>query len=80
MNHNLPRKGIPSDSASSKNALEMNAQHQTFDDTATKMMADAFDTLCQRMDGIAYSDVIKEIIAKRIIEIAAIHCSLPMKR
>jgi hypothetical protein len=50
----------------------MNAQDQdrVFDDTTTKVMGAAFEAVCKKMDGIAYSDVIKEIIAKRIIEVA----------
>jgi hypothetical protein len=34
-------------------------------------MGIAFDAVCEKMEGLAYSDVVKEIIAKRIIEVAS---------
>jgi hypothetical protein len=45
----------------------MSWHDRAFDDTATKVMGIAFDAVCEKMDGLAYSDVVKEIIAKRII-------------
>jgi hypothetical protein len=36
---------------------------RAFDDTATKVMGIAFDAVCEKMDGLACSDVVKEIIA-----------------
>ena len=49
----------------------MSWHDRAFDDTATKVMGIAFDAVCEKMDGLAYSDVVKEIIAKRIIEVAS---------
>jgi hypothetical protein len=41
-----------------------------FDHEATAAMAEAYDTACQSMDDWGQPDIIKEIIAKRIIEVA----------
>ena len=49
----------------------MSWHDRAFDDTATKVMGIAFDAVCEKMDGLAYPDVVKEIIAKRIIEVAS---------
>jgi hypothetical protein len=49
----------------------MSWHDRAFDDTAAKVMGIAFDAVCEKMDGLAYSDVVKEIIAKRIIEVAS---------
>jgi hypothetical protein len=49
----------------------MSWHDRAFDDTATKVMGIEFDTVCEKMDGLPCSDVVKEIIAKRIIEVAS---------
>ena len=42
----------------------------TFDDEATVAMAEAYDKACRSMTDWGQPDVIKEIIAKRIVELA----------
>jgi hypothetical protein len=41
-----------------------------FDEEATAAMAEAYDKACQSMHDWGQPDIVKEIIAKRIIELA----------
>lgn len=41
-----------------------------FDDAASKILGDAFDAACGDPHAMAYSDLLRELIATRIITIA----------
>lgn len=40
-----------------------------FDDTRTKIMGDAFDTVCGELHGTFYSERVREAIADRVIQL-----------
>jgi hypothetical protein len=40
-----------------------------FDDATTKIMGEAFESVCTSLHDIAFCDVIKQVIAGRIIEV-----------
>lgn len=41
-----------------------------FDDTRTKVIGDAFDTVCGKLHGNVYPPRVREVIADRVIQIA----------
>jgi hypothetical protein len=43
--------------------------NSAFDDATTKIMGEAFESVCTSLYDIAFSDVIKQVIAGRIIEV-----------
>jgi hypothetical protein len=45
-------------------------QGAAFDDDATQVMAKAFDRACQSLHDNGQPDLVRQIIAKRIIEVA----------
>lgn len=42
----------------------------SFDPEATKIMGQAFDGACKALHDIAHPDLVRDVIAKRIIEVA----------
>jgi hypothetical protein len=40
-----------------------------FDDATTKIMGEAFESVCTSLHDIAFSDVIKQVIAGRIVDL-----------
>lgn len=42
----------------------------SFDPDTTHIMGKAFDGACKRLQGIGQSDLVKSVIAKRIVEVA----------
>jgi len=41
-----------------------------FDPTATEVMGSAYDRACKALHDIGQSDIVREVIARRIIEVA----------
>ena len=45
-------------------------RNATFDTDATRAMGEAFDRVCHTLHDVAQPDLVREIVAKRIIEVA----------
>lgn len=48
----------------------MSFQAAVFDDTRTKIIGDAFDTVCGKLHGRWYPERVREAIADRVIQLA----------
>jgi hypothetical protein len=48
----------------------MSARGAVFDDAGTKVIGDAFDAVCRKLQGTSYPERVREAIADRVIEIA----------
>jgi hypothetical protein len=44
-------------------------EEAAFDDATTKVMGEALDAVCKSLPGTGYSELVKEVIAGRIIQI-----------
>jgi hypothetical protein len=49
----------------------LNIPTTVFDETRTKVMGEAYDAVCGRLHGIGYPDSVREVIAGRVLAIAA---------